>query len=461
MSLRRRTGMRRRAAALLGGCWESLAFCLEALVSRRGLAVAFLALAALWTCSGWVRPPLNRDLSATHLPLRFLFGGGPSPVDLLDGPRQVVWDSLGVVLLIFIAISAVVLLRRPERLRTIAGVLLVVAVAANAAIAWNHPALFELLVAENVQRDQMVQVLQSQKENCLVNPENGRVPYDQKSQGDPAGLLGSWDYLLYGIWLVALSVLGILDGGRRPLVRRLGTLAAWAALAAAVACTVCLPRLWGEFCWRRATQLEAKADFAASRQALQEAASICPELGRLQRAWLLKGTLDFRQGLSSPERQFWTASQLALRNQFADAGAIMEQLHATHGEELVVGRQTADLLTARGLVFFGKGERGAAADAFQKAADAAPWRLDSAFYFGLIYGRWDRQHPERAESQLTRFLTRCADYAFRADVLNVLGDVYFEAGQMAHAHQLYDQSFRLFNMPKLINYRAQRGLGGM
>jgi tetratricopeptide (TPR) repeat protein len=453
-------GPRKWIAALVRLPAVVLTLCLEAPVSRRGMPMVFIGLGVLWVLSGWIRPPLNPDLWATHLPLAFLWGGGPAPLDLLHGPRHFVATSLGAALLALLAAGALVLLWRPRYLSAVAGMLLVATVIGNAAAALNHPALTELLVSENIQRAQMVEVLQKMKEKCLSLAGNGRVPYAGNQVGDPAAVLNGWTYLLYGVWLAAWCMAGILYGGRGSLRRRLGNLALWSVLAASAGAAACLPRLWGEIWWYRATRLELEADFPASRGAMQKAVSIFPEFAELGRTWALKGKLDFRQGLFTRERQFWAASQYALVQQSVVANAWMEELVADSGTQCV-RQQAADLLAESGLGYFRRNEFGAAADAFIKVARAAPWRLDPPFYLCMIHEQWDHSHAQLIEYDLRPLLERCADRGFNSDLLGVLGDVYFESALVAEAHRQYDRSFRLFNLPKNINLRAQRGLGGM
>ena len=286
------------------------------------------------------------------------------------------------------------------------------------------------------------------------------MPYDGTQPADAVSLPHAWTYLSYGAWLAALAMVGVLYGGRRSLAGRFRALAIWSALAAAAAAACCPPRLRAEYWWYYAAQVASEADFAVSRHALENAIRSFPPLDPLRRTWLLKGELDFEEGISSPEQRLWTASQLAARNDVAAANAVMQRL-AIECAASAVAQQAADLLTLAGRKRLREGDWGAAAEAFEKASTAAPWRLDTAFYLGMIDGRCDRHRPEQSETRLARLLVRCADRGLRADLLSVVGDVHFEAEKLVAARERYDQSFRLFNLPKTINYRAQKGLGGM
>ena len=49
----------------------------------------------------------------------------------------------------------------------------------------------------------------------------------------------------------------------------------------------------------------------------------------------------------------------------------------------------------------------------------------------------------------------------RPDIVTGVHDAYLEAGQPTRARRFYAESFAAFDLPKFINYRAQKGLGGL
>ncbi len=123
-----------------------------------------------------------------------------------------------------------------------------------------------------------------------------------------------------------------------------------------------------------------------------------------------------------------------------------------------------ELLTDEGLVYSEQNLRLSAAEAaWRRAAELDPDRFDCAFYLGTVAARVDRSRPERAQEAFQPLLDGCADRALRADILNIVGDAYFEASRMSEARRRYVESFDVFNMPGVdkINYRAQRRLGGL
>src|SRR5262249_17228174 len=52
------------------------------------------------------------------------------------------------------------------------------------------------------------------------------------------------------------------------------------------------------------------------------------------------------------------------------------------------------------------------------------------------------------------------DRAICADALSLLGDANFRRGDLTEARERYRESMKAWMLPKTINYRAQRGLGG-
>lgn len=469
-------------ATVLKACARAIAAGLEMPVSRRGLTMGFFGLASLWICSAWLRPPLTADFTALDLPIGYLLGGGPEPIALFQGSRSWRWDSLGVLALGFLAVAAVALFWRPRWLATVAGLLLVLAIVANAALAWNHPLMTESLVSETVQRDRMVALLWAIQEDSMSNRQNGRVQYGGIARQDPDGLLGSWDFLEYGVWLGALAAVGVLCSGGGSLVRRFARLGAWAAGGLVAASVLCSPRLLAEWWWYRAELSQSEADFAASRQWMEKAVHLYPELGRLQRAWLLRGQLDYFEQIASPQRDFWTATQLSyqqdplslrqdpmalhnpnltVKKYLALVNVTMRKLIAQCPDEPVVRQQTADLLVITALQFYYGQKLGAAADALHEALRAQPERLDAVFYLGVVQSQMDWEHPELVDRIVTPVLERCADEQLRADLLAFLGTTFFQGGQVSMARQRYSESYELLNLPMRINLPAQRGLGGM
>src|SRR5262249_34028780 len=121
-----------------------------------------------------------------------------------------------------VAAAALAVLWRPDRLGVAAGLLLCGALGANAAAAFNHPALIEMLDREYEQRRQIASMSaespegnpMSPEENPMADANNGRVALAGAPLADEqrADLVRGSVYLLYGSWLVPWAAAGILFG---------------------------------------------------------------------------------------------------------------------------------------------------------------------------------------------------------------------------------------------------------
>jgi tetratricopeptide (TPR) repeat protein len=519
---------------------------LELPVSRRGLPVVFLLLAGGLAVAGWLRPPLTTDISGLHIPIGLGTTPGPSPEVILYGPRRVTADSLGLVLVALIAGAILVVLWRPQRFGMVAGVLMAASIAANAAAALNHPGLIERIDSEYEQWQQIVTVDLQSKTQVLANYPTGRInlvgqPAENDHRGDP---VRGFVYLLYGRWLVLLAGAGVLLAGCSALRRRLACLAGWALLGVLLACAVCFPRLRAEYYWTQAQLLEARCDYAGSRRALQQAVDRYPELGALQRTWLLAGKLDYRLGSVTPRERYFRAYQIArdkeefrglatledlpwtitaapdyrqglaplpagldlselpgavgapdflegtpfprgplltayhftLHRGRRQALALMDDLLGEGHTDPAVREQAARLWTDLGLAYYmdvpvfvdsaldyNPQDRhlGAAEDVWRKAAELGTYRRDCAMYLGTISARVYNTRPDRAEADFGPILNRLGDRVLRADIQATLGDAYFEAGRTLEARRRYAESLDAFCLPTIINFRAQKALGGL
>jgi hypothetical protein len=261
--------------------------------------------------------------------------------------------------------------------------------------------------------------------------------------------------------------------------------------------------------------LLGKLDYQAGRHTLQERFFRAFQIERdkgLPRAvaysedlpWTIKRTADYRTGLTSSPAGFYTSAKpdsaevatpyaherlaslqgplvkeylLSITQQPMRAIALMEDLLAEAGDEaLPVRRQAARFLTNQGLQFyldrpilsdsefsyFTHDRRLTAAQrAWRRAAELMPANRDCAFYLGIALARSNRDRPDLVEAEFGPMAADLADRALRGEILDILGDAYFEAGWLTEARQRYAASYDVFSLPKRPNIRAQRKLGGL
>ena len=513
------------------------------------MAALFFIVAALLASAAWLQPPLSRDVSSWHLSLG-LWRIAAAPQTILQGPRQIPADSLGLVLLFVILPGAVIVYRQPQRLGRVAGILLGVALAANAAIALNHPALIEALDGEYAQRMQIAAMIAgSPLPDALTQNDNDRLGLAAAPAGDeqPADWWRGGLYLGYGRWLVLWAAGGCLFAVRGALAARLLHLGRWSAVGVGLAGVICCPRLVAECHWCRAQRLEAACQFPAADRALEAAVAWCPDLDRLERTWLLAGKLDHRRGRTTAREQFFRAYQLGRRKDQPRAVAYRQDLpwiipgafdyrnglqtvpagfnhrFPTGTNEIEAADFQQGLPTPRGpsfdayeatrgldtrhalgildgLLRDGSVEQATLRDgaarlwidvgllqylqdpvvsdagydyfaqnqnlvgvqvAWQRAARLVPPRYDLAFYLASLGARLDPKSPDRVEALMGRLVDGLGDSILLADALATLGDAHFEAGATAAARRRYADSLRAFLLPRMINYRAQKNLGGL
>jgi hypothetical protein len=184
-----------------------------------------------------------------------------------------------------------------------------------------------------------------------------------------------------------------------------------------------------------------------------------------------------RDRLSSPAGHLLPVYRMALRREPLRALGQMEDLLAgPDGAEPAVRRQASRMyndLALRAYLdrpnivnsefdFYQHDRRLATAqNAWRRSAALAPDRWDSGLYLGLVQARLDPSRPERVRAEFERLMTGVADRPLRAEVLDLLGDAYWDAGEAVEARRRYAQSYDSYSLPKRPNVRAQKKLGGL
>jgi hypothetical protein len=435
---------------------------LEAAFSRRGLALGFLAIAVWSLRLGWVRPPLSGDLHSFQLSIGLSVNAPPA--ELVQGPAPILLDSVGVILAILIALGAVLVLILPERLSLAAGLVFCAAIAGNAAIVFNHPALIQHLDDEAQQRFNILQTIGAEPdEDSMAETKNARV--ELVLAGDEIAQqhwLHGFQYLCYGPWLVFWAGLGVLWGSPTSLRGGLHSLFVYGLAAIGLTCAVCGPRLMGEYYWMKALQLEAEHNASAARQALETGLSVFPEARFLERTWLLSGKIDLAEGNATPESSLYTIHRLYQKHERERALALLDGFRDASGLVHPVARRfAARLWTQAGIDCFRQDRPMAAHDSWVKAQALDARQRDPVLGLGLIRQHMYRGRPDLVEVEWTPLLRDMKDRPLRADLLMLLGNGYYETGFYKEARQRYARSQEAYSLPKRINYSALRGLGGL
>jgi tetratricopeptide (TPR) repeat protein len=376
---------------------------LERVLSLRGLGLLFLGLAFALTRGGWLRPPLSRDLRCYHVPL---LGEGPSrPAEtLLQLPYRFQPVSVGTLLFALLALGVALVLWRPRWLGLAAGLLLAGAVCGNVVTVLNHPGLIQLLDNEYEQRRQMIRVVTNTPDRKTVtSTSNARITLEGDPTADEqrANLGHGAYYLLYSKWLIVWALCGCLLASRGRFPRRLVVLGGWLGLGLLAAGVLCQRRLHAEYYWLQAGELEARGDYAGSREALREGVALFPEFERLERTWLLAGKIDYRQDRSSPTKTYFESFQLT-RNHLTPRGTAFEE-----DIPWVIGH-TPDQRTGitprnAGSEFLGNPQN-RPKDIFARDYSAPVAPVDPGFilYYRVIRNNEERRAAEQVEDLLAR-----------------------------------------------------------
>ena len=462
-----------------------LSTCVEWAVSARCLMAMFLLVCAMLSVSGWLRPPVSNDLLAVEIP----FGAGaqrtlmPETLSRASGPVR--FPSVGTVLLLVIAFGVWVVAVRQKWFPAVCGVLFGLSIAGNAAALCNHPATIESLEFEIEQAARVRNVLSDRYDSPLsqrsLSAQDLKAPV---ADGDRAGLTAGFRYLQYGVWLMVLTGAGVLCVTQGGIGRRLGLIAVWGLLGAALALSVCRHRLRGEYLWRQAVRLERQGEFEVAREFARKAVAVVPEFEDLHRTWFLLGQLDYRGGRLTSARRYFHLYQLSTAKDKSAAiheidlwgrlsslprgtGRLESLPHGILAEDADAGQfpllaqLSGRLLCDEGLQDYREGRFASAEDKWRRALEMMPSRLDCPFLLALMPASTIQTQPEYAEMYLKPLLPRLRDRALKAEIWSTLGDTYFESGRFEVARSCYRQSLQQFHLPKIINHRALRGLVGM
>jgi tetratricopeptide (TPR) repeat protein len=185
---------------------------------------------------------------------------------------------------------------------------------------------------------------------------------------------------------------------------------------------------------------------------------------------------DDREGMAAPRGLYTRGYRAAHAKQLRQAIGLLEDLQngRPNGHPVVLG-QTARLWTDAGLRrylrapsfsdsgfdYYRQNQNMTGAMACWEHAAKLRTTPDLVFYLSTLQGRVDPIHPDDIENELRPLVNSLSDQILRAEILANLGDSYFAAGRHDVSRRRYAESFKSFLLPRVINYRAQKPLGGL
>lgn len=427
----------------------------------RVLVILTLLVVIAASIQPWIRPPISKDIRGIDISL---IPTNHEPELLLNSSSGMHLPSPISIggLLIIVAVTGVGwILLRPQHLELFAGILLCVAVAGMSATVLNHPQLIDLLQQESAQRQQIASFADSADLELLVSPANSRESQRTLLTGQYKNTLGGLAFLATGPALVGYCLLLLLASVRGPLRQRFQRLIIWFTLSMSVAALFSSQRILAELYWHKASTAEQFGAVALSRSTLETSIDIFPQFDRLARTWALEGKLDYLDGFETPRARYYLASLQSDIGDLDTAISLLSNIESTRsGPDTLVRHQLAHYLVQSGIRHFYR-ENWATADiALREARSVDPENCSALFATWVVQDRLQNSNPQEVEELFKPCLARIGDRVLRADLLAILGDVHFMAGNFTQAREKYLVSLKAFHLPKRINYRAQRGLTG-
>lgn len=435
-------------------------------LSNRGLTLALLLACVVMITGPWLRSSVSRDFRGIHIPWNNQASSRFLPEYVAQAPRDWRWDSIAVPLLVIVALGVPVVFFRPRWMSHVFGLLLAVSIPALAVTLWNHPGLYEFFESEIRGRSMLRTVYRMEHDDLMTV----RAPDRMQAFGGQTGkidllapthpLLIPLNYWMYGPWLVAAALLGLIATKRASWSVRCSYASAWVGVGVMLAVAATWPRWVAEYQWSQAAAFEERNQFAEASAALEKARETMPPLGYMRRYWQARGRLDFRQGRSGAYRAFFVAAQYMEAADVERARAELEPY--VDANSLSASRDLmAEIIGHTAAGFSASGKRQAAELAWRDAASIAPWKpVYWVAHAVTILGSSPERAPE-IEDRYLQELCEVGDCFVGSDFASALGDAYFESGDFDSARRLYSMAMDIFHLPKYVNLHAQEGRLGM
>jgi len=432
---------------------------------HRLYGILFLTVAMALALGPWLRPPLEADINAAS----FSFATTAAASRVLNGAG--IFCVAGLIGLILVLWS-------PQTLSFIAGSIMVMAMAFGTSVIANHPQLIERLDRQRLERQNAARFLEHAVPGALTKASNARVPGSAPPPGQQAGLMDTWFYLSRGIWLVPCCGFALLAFAPGRLGARMCRLARFLLIGVAVVGVIGGRRLMADYYLESARTEAGQGDIAASRGSIARAIEMMPSLLTLERTRLLIGRLDTLGQSPTPAAAMYMAGHLERAGHFHRARAVLLDQWVQAPDDASFRYALARNWTDQGLAWAAIGRHSdrpeeeeapsipaivvkssSAPAAWQQAVSIEP---PNALAARLCLGAWQAERLLGAAQAFSLLEDLpVIDRAIHADALSLLGDANFHRGDLRHARERYRESMKAWMLPKTINYRAQRGLGGL
>jgi hypothetical protein len=427
--------------------------------------IVFLAVAMALALGPWLRPPLEPDINGTSLS----FTAAAAPSTILSGAG---------IFCIAALVGLSLILWSPEVLSFVAGAFMVIGMAFATGIIANNPQLIERLDRQRLERQNAARFLERAVPGTLTKASNARVPGQAPAPGHLGGLIDAWSYFGRGICLVPFCAFIFLVSVPGRLGYRLCRLLGLLAIGLVLSGLIGGRRLVAEYYLAKALAEAGEGDSVSSRNSAARAIEVMPSLRSLERTRLFIGRLDTFTQSSTPAAAMYLAGRLEHAGHFHRARAVLLDQWVRAPDDASFRYALARNWTEQGFVWAAIGrhsdrseeEESPSVPAIVVKSSSAPaaWQQAAliepshALAARLSLGSWQAERL-RGPAQVFALLDGlpAVDRAIHADVLSLLGDANFRRGDLGAARERYRESMKAWMLPKTINYRAQRGLGGL
>jgi tetratricopeptide (TPR) repeat protein len=441
----------------------------EAVLSNRGLITCALLVATLLILGPWLRPSVSRDFRGIHIPWSDSSSSKFLPEQAVQAPRPWRWDSVAIPLLVIVWTGMPIVWLRPRWTPHVFGLLLAVGLPALAATLWNHPNLVEFFDGEISGRQMIRTMFARQHDDMMTVRAPDRLAAfgaedmstDVYLQAPVHPMLGSWDYAMYGTWLISLAGAGLIATQHGNWLRSARSAAIWSGVGIVLAAAATWPRWVAEYHWARADELERANDFGAAEASLEQARQTMRCLGETRRYWVARGRLAYRLQNSPRYETFFIAHQYLQNGDPLRAEAELAPFARLDTASTAERDLMSEILGNVAVGHIAQGQPAGSKLAWQRAVALAPWK--PAYRVSLAAAELAESPAEAPLLHQRMFdqLVEVGDCFVGSDVASALGDAYFEIGEFDRARAMYSEAKRLFDLPKYVNLHAQEGRLGM
>jgi hypothetical protein len=454
----------------VAACWDlyarAFSFVAGAGLSNRGVTLALLVVCFLFITGPWLRSSVSRDFRGPHIPWNNSASSRFLPEYVAESPRDWRWDSIAVPLVAITAVGVLVALVKPRWTTQIFGLLLMASIPALAVTLWNHPGLYEFFESEIRGRSMLRTVYRMEHDDLMTV----RAPDRLQAFGGQTGkidllepthpLLVSFNYWMYGPWLIAAAAIGIVSTRRTSWWNRGIAVCGWAAAGIVLAFAATWPRWAAEYHWAQADGFEERNQFDDAAAALERARETMPHFGYTRRYWQERGKIDFRRQLQTEYCAFFVALQYLESGDVERAQAELEPY--VDAESASAPRDLmAEIIGHAASGYSAHGKREAAEIAWRDAAAIAPWKPVYWVAHAVTVVGTTPSRAREIEDRYLPELCEVGDCFVGSDFATALGDAYFENGDFESARRMYSMAMDIFHLPKYVNLHAQEGRLGM